>query len=83
MVEGTPLSAPRKARSANIFDPDVRRIVQRIAVLVERDGAQYVAERAGVSVGTLRNWVNYKTLSPQSAKLFTVARAVGLRVRVE
>ena len=67
----------------NIFDPDVRRVIKRIAQVVARDGFDAVAERAGVSGQTLRNWTSYRVLNPQSGKLFAVARACGMRIHVE
>jgi hypothetical protein len=69
----------------NIFDPDIRQMVKFIEAEVREHGFATVTARCKGKVReqTIRNWLAYRVLSPQSAKLFTVVRACGGKITVE
>lgn len=69
-------------RKHNIFDPDIRQCIRIIERAVSREGYAAIAARSPVTTQTLRNWLNYKVLSPQSAKLFATTRACGGEITV-
>ncbi len=69
---------------SNIFDPDIRQMIKFIERQVKQSSPEKIADRAGNVTGqTIRNWLNYSVVGPNSAKLFAVVRACGGRVRVE
>lgn len=67
-------------------EPPVRPIhepaIKDIKILCAEDGrsVQALAERAGVSPSTLRNWFSGKTMRPQLPTVKAVLKAIGYNV---
>lgn len=70
----------QKAKAVNV-DDRVKLFVDLVTVVAQYN-LKALAERAGVSAGTLRNWVDGRTLNPHILTMVKVARACDLELIV-
>ena len=59
--------------------PERDRIIFQILRAVRHLSAQEIAQKSGVSIGTIYNWRNGTTLYPRINTLAAVARIAGLK----
>lgn len=62
--------------------PERDRIIFQVLRAVRHLSAQEIAQKSGVSIGTIYNWRNGATLYPRADTLAHVARIVGMKLEL-